>query len=679
MRKVGNAVRPLVRSKKPMMVSSVLVDRGAPGYRTSIITSDQIDVESVADVLARSDIFDSIRTTIQNADELVRLTDSFVPSKNGQLKTGVHWWMPESITRSLLEELEGESVVKAALLSQILISLFGQLGMVNKGRNIRVINYRESLFPTLDQLRHELRKQAIMRALEKLKTKLPSAANRKEVSVSALSAMISPILLEFSDDLLQAELIESKLEDSLYLIRIYLTQSTDLLQSADEQDIVNDSNLQMLAHNYTLASIAIAQAPRRPRRAFPLWEKNLAEVKAALGSMDRYKWERAEAVRDLFSHKTVYDGKGRLCGVIVFKNMSINVGPQVVYPLALEMSGELSVFSRRSEVVADVLARGVEPLSATLSSDFLSEQMWSVISNVAGAAGEPIAYALNMTSEEVEHYAATLCGMVQIGHTVIQDIESVHILFEVDAVGVPYFPLRQKFDSNYLTLDPFEAILLKEKDGRLGSGKIVPGESGIPKDMLGDIFLMRGDDKSILTDNLNRTLKVGIQVDKKKVHAQVDFLEAMGFKNMNGSRVVRQPEIEKQLKSFVSFIREMYSQTDIPSDWGEAGLDLNATALRRIVAQIVDNVLAPLHTSYAVRELAVMLKHYVTQDLPAADHARIRGAMDQAMTDMELRLEATKFFLTRVGYLELDDAQYLIDLYQSEGLVNNYALTTYKA
>lgn len=672
---LGNHKRPIVKTRRPIAVSSVLIDRGAPGYRTSIMASSKMDVESVASQLARDEVFRSIQDTLLDPASLIAKAEAFLPSKQGVIKTKTTWFTSESIVKDVAEGMKGDPVVKVSLLAQVLIELFGSLGMVSESRTMRIVQYRDSLFPTLPTLLVEMRKMVIAQALDKLKFSIPAAANRSEISVGALASILSPILIDFSNDLNMADKIENEFIDSLYLIRAYLTQDMSIFESSAEKDILNDENLKIMAHNYSLASLAIKQGPNRPRRALPFWEGLLARTKANLSALDRFKWERADVVKNYFSHDTVRDGKGRLSGVIAYKNNKFDGAMQAVYPI--KIGRQMTVLNGRAEILGDVISRATTPLGEVASGDFLANQIWSIISNIVGHTGQPMSCSLGMNAEELDHYAATLCTHVSIATVVVDEVEMVDFIYEIDAAGLAYFPSVSQIDAKYITLNAREAILLSAPDGHHGTGVLEPKSSKLPADMMGDIFLHEESDSSIFTDPIDRNLPISIQFRNKRFTTDANLLSAYGLSSLSGTRFVVQQELSKQLASFMEIVRGLYNTPQLSPEWDEQ-LDLNVSMLRKIIVQIVDNVFGAVHQTHAVRELADTLFHEITANADAKDRAAVRNAIEKSRTNMELRLEATKMMLVRSGLLELKDADFILELYRDGGMMDNYAISTYK-
>lgn len=672
---IGNMSRPMVHEKRELLITSVLIDRGAPGFRFSRVAAEQMDTEAIADQLAHSSVFAKIKDILLNPDALIERAESFLPSKNGFLKTKTHWFVTETLVKEVAKGYSSESMVQVSVLSQILIELFGSLGMIAESREMYVVTHRDNLFPTLSTLEHEIRKNIIRDALEKVKFKIPMSNNRSEVSVGALSALLSPILIEFSNNLNMVDKALLEFQDSIMLVRAYITGDSEIFQSAAERDILNDEHLKVLSHNFTIANLALVQVPRRPTRSLPFWEGLLARTKSLLGAMDRFKWERAEQVRSLFSHTTVRDAKGRLAGCIIRKNVKETMQVQAVYPV--NIGREMNVVTNRSSAVGEVLNRSLVELDNTLQGSFISDQLWSILSNVVGSTGTPMGINIDLTEEELLHYAVATTGRISIARYTHEDVESSGLLFVLDAAGLSYFPASEQLDSRYVTFEPMEAILVSAPDGYVGTGVIDTKSRELPGQMMNQIFLHHSSDKSLFMGSLDRSMTVKAKFRAKVLSAETNLLNLYGLASLSGTRFVTSHSPRALLSSVVETLKYLYTLPKNKQTWDQVE-GLNDAALRRIVAQVIDNIFGPMHKSRAIRELAIALFDQVTQNASPEDQKLTRNSLEKAYTNFELRLEAMRQVLVRTDLMSLDDADFLLSVYREEGMLDQYAITTFK-
>lgn len=637
-------------------VTDIMLDNRAIGYRAQTIGGRESSFEPMAEVIVAANLESDLAAAMIDTEVLTRVFATVFPkSESSKVTVSASQGliaMPMLIS-AYQDALSGDILEKRTLanvLAELTAHAIRHLNLVLPFDGVLSLSAHDTLFPGRDVIRTAARTARVAEVLEAMKLD-PEIGRVKTLSAAALRLALVPMFARAGRLLLQTTEQDLDLDDSLLLLKWYVTRSTELPTTL----IAND-DLKALASNLTLV-LASCQGVDRPlhRPEYDL-RRVLSDSVLRLRGLKRFTTKHLSEVRDWYAHYTVVDQPGqRIIGLVFGRNVQLENRPQVT---VFTQAGQArSPFWCQTPYPA--AENRIEPLLTQLFAKGLHAQtMTAMASNIAtytwNGDKTRVLYTNGATDIELFHYAAA----VSRGITLALGEDGYSIGYLNEDVEMNYDSKSYIVGSLVYSADPAEGVIHSGLRENAGSGAVTTRVQGIPDTNRTEMLIVNPDN---FTNNLGTPFTVRIAIDDHVLSCETSLSDLLALPESLRLSVTQQLAAPDLINAHLSVLNYLAvdPQLDITTSAGQISRVRAATAL--------SNFLLEIGASPSGRALvrAVMLK-FVFSGSSDQEKAAIRGTLRNAQISYELSLRIGGEILVALGYAKRELLEASLELIHAE-------------
>lgn len=637
-------------------VTDVLVDNRAIGYRATAVGGRDASFEPLAELIATHDLESSLSAALMDGELMNSVFDKLFPKKETLKLTAQQGMLTmPMLIKAFRTALPGDGPAKTVL-SQIMAELTAHsirhLNLVLPFDGIVSLSVHDAIFPHADTIIEAARVKRITDVLESMKLD-PEIGRVKTLSAASLYSAMQPMFTRAGRLLLTTIEQDLYLRDTLYLLRLYVTNDPAL-----PKPLLNNDDLRALSTNITYVLAAVAQ----PLRDIALPEYFLAqaisESALRLRELKRFSTKHISEVKQWYVHYCLYDHPGQqVVGLLFGRNVVLENRPQVTIFTQVESANH----PMWTQVGFPVAENRVEPLLTQLyNTELKCQSLAALASGVAtylhdaDTQENSVYFANGATEIELLHYAAASSRRIMLSMD-----ESFGIAFMNEDVELNYRSLSQMMGTTVLSTDPAEAIIHSGLRENVGEGSVPSRIQGIPDTARHMLLLSNPESFAV---NLGAPMEIAIELENDiTLRCKTSLSELLVLPKQLRLSLTLPLAAHSVVDSHFGLMLDMAEEADLTAQTGQIARLRAATAL--------SNMLLSVGASPAGRAMTRSVFIKLMQSVEdRSERERVRGKLRHATLAYKIAMMTGAKILTSLALLSEDHADAALSLIGVSGL-----------
>lgn len=640
------------------MVTDVLIDNRAIGYRANAVGGREASFEPIAELIVTHNLEMELASALMDGELMVSVFAALFPKKESLKITASQGMitMPMIVSK-FRGALPGDGAAKTAL-SQILAELFANsirhLSLVLPFDGLVELSAHDSLFPTADVIMNAARVKRITDVLESMRLD-PEIGRVKTLSAAALYSALQPMFVRAGRLLLQTIDQDQQLQDTLLLLRDFVTNNPEM-----PKFLVNNDDLRNLATNLTFVLAALSQPSRElflPEHAL---KTAISESALRLRELKRFSVKHISELKQWYVHYCIYDNPGqRVVGLLFGRNLALENRPQVTIFNQVD-SANSPMWTQTPFPAAE---NRIEPLLVQLfNTELKCQGMAALAAGVATylspdrEAPANVIYCNGATDIELLHYAAALCGRVLLSKSQSVDYTGWGLYFMNEDTELNYDTQSLLLGTRVLSADPAEAVIHSGFRENLGDGAVPSRIQAIPDTSRHQLLL---SNPNTFTVGLGNPIDIKINLDDVTLSASTSLSDLLYLPKQVRLSLTKNLATASVLRAYFDVMLALAAR---------AAEDSTGDIARLRAATALSNLILSVGASPAGRAMTRTVLVKLIKSVEAVDREKVRGKLRHAVIAYKIAAITGANILVAMDLIDAEQSHAAIDLIQTTGL-----------
>lgn len=666
-------------------MTKMLMFRNAPGYHVLSTTSSHINAEMMANLVTASR-----RDTERGLNELIELL-----SNSAQFQKAIISLMPNSAMvkpNTALFTAESARLALASAYDEKAMSMTGRhfLGELIIGAlvsaNLMLAPdvqhypfYRDHIIPSMRDLIDEAMIQELMLIFGSVSTSI-EFGGMKQISAAELATQLVRQLQKVASQLRAVGHRDRLVRCAFGLLRELVTdEATDLPEIHALRSL---AVTQELLSNFTLVHLVLHSEPEAISCGPWEYEKALATLFAVLQESKRFQVLPLSTIDSMVGHEQIFVERSRLAAAVIYRNVNVQKKVQVLTKAARSQKTSLWELQVLADATAAVTAHVVAPLDGFGLRE-TARFATSILTAVGAEASEMEARVglIGMTWADafdsitvpapdvrleqaasdrllLTHYAASRSMSVVTGM-----MDGLPIIgYQQPLAGLNYITMSPSDSSYFVTLDPFEAILVSPSNG---SADPLP-EQGVvlPLDRAPAIYYVGETTGQKMFLNTLTAPQVGhISLGESVATLEAtDLTRMLALIRRTDMVLLTTASTKRVISAHIAACQQLLNLVDQADVSAYGNVEAIRHQLRHQVAAMINAVLFPIYSKPSTATLVRSVRTAMLIRMPSAVRRELAIEMDQHQATAQLRVLVAKMLMRAVDFLDEASQQQLDDL-----------------
>lgn len=673
-----------VSSIREHRMTKMLMFRNAPGYHVLSTTSSHINAEMMANLVtaSRRDTERGLHELIDllsNSNQFQKAIISLLPN-SAMVKPNTALFTAESARLALASAYDEKamSMTGRHFLGELIIGALVSANLMLAPDVQHYPFYRENVIPTMRDLIDEAMIQELMMVFGSVSTSI-EFGGMKQISAAELATQLIRQLQKVASQLRAVGHRDRLVRCAFGLLReLVADEATDLPEIHALRAL---AVTQELLSNFTLVHLVLHNEPEAIGCGPWEYEKALTTLHMVLQESKRFQVLPLNTIDAMVGHEQIFVERNRLAAAVVYRNVTVQKKIQVLTKAARSQRTSLWELQVLADATAAVTAHVVAPLDGfglRETAKFASTILTAVgteagdIDARVGLIGMQWADAFDSTTLTdvprqaatdgllITHYAASRSMSIVTGM-----MDGLPVIgYQQPLIGLNYITTSPSDSSYFVTLDPFEAILVSPSNS--GADALPETGTTLPLDRAPAIYYVgetTGQKMFLNTLSAPQTGQIALG-DAIATLEATDLTRMLSLIRRSDMCLLTTESSKKVITAHIAACQQLLnlvSEADV-AEYGN--VDAIRHQLRHQVAAMLNAVLYPVYSKPSTATLVRSVRTAMLIRMPATMRRELAIKMDQNQATAQLRVLVAKMLMRAVDFIDETTQDQLDNLLQ---------------
>jgi hypothetical protein len=576
------------------------------------------------------------------------------PGRDGIVHPKTKVFTPSLLAVQLEKSIDAQDPSKsravAMIMAEILSSGLADLEVALPESGYIDLEVRTNPIPTYQDLEAEILRQAILGALERV-TLTVEKRKVTRITLTVLEQILTPVLLELGRELRKVREKIVYFKDTIEYARRSLVATLDPKARDLATRISDNENIQFLTSNFTLANIALNAPSVTPVTADFELPRAFEATVLALRSSSRYRVKSLREFADSMGHVVVENHLGVPRALVVYKDLKTDVRSQVTEFLTVPSLGQNIFVQVPIPALERYLDRALSDTFNGINTSSVRERLVTAISLVVEQLEVPHVISLNITPDEIMHYAVSTCERVILCRGAKG---KYHFQLATDISRKGYLTESPTYNGLMHASDPAEYLLVREDKEAQASIDI--GMQTIPDEYRQKYI---STPLARITSNFTKNDTLKLDIGGQQIECEANFEEMFGVQFAQNVKVTVQPAARAIVSG--AFLALEWAESIMKPAVEDEGVMFNDATRKQMMGAMMLDMIRPIYDTPAAAELtrSVIDRVMNKEDLSADARRALRIAQHHKVVTLQIQVWLSLVLLNRAGYLDFKRAEWV--------------------